>query len=389
MKTQRMGVAVAGAMVLALLLVSPVHADRARDHVTGKVYSMENDPEQNRIAVFARFVSGRLKRIGSVRTGGLGAGDNAAADPLGGQNAMLLSEDRDTLYVVNAGSDDISVFDVSRFGWPRLVQRISSEGVFPVSLTSDGGTLYVLNAGGDGSIAGFRQTRRGRLRLIPDSVRTLGLGLVGPPIGDARNLAPGDIGFDTLNRRLLITHAGGGSAGELLSFPVQDDGTPGNQPEVVQSEGAVPFSLDFSPNGTALVAEASGSVSSYNYGLGADLAVVSSAVANGQAATCWVQSSASGLVVVSNTVSGTLSTYEVSRNGVLTLLDAAAASGIGEPVDFSFTPNERFLYVVASSEGGIRGFRVRRSGRLRDLGLFQGLPTFAQDGFAPQGLVVR
>ena len=382
-------------LTLMLLAVFAANAQaqgrgNARGSLVGNVYVMENDPEGNSVAVFGRFSNGKLKRFTSARTGGLGAGDNAEADPLGGQDSMVLSEDGRNLYVVNAGSDSISVFRLTRLGKPILIQQVDSNGIFPVSLSLDGDTLYVLNAGGDGTIAGYRVGFKGSLELLTDSIRGLDLGGDGIPVGDARNLAPGDISFDTLNRRLLIAFAGGGTSGQLLSFAVDDDDLPAATPVIVASEGAVPFSVDFTPNGTALIAEAAGSVSSYNYIDEANLETVSAAVANGQLATCWVQATDFGIAYTSNTNSGTLTSYRVSRNGELSLLDADAGDDIGQPIDFALTDNSNFLYVVASSEGGVRGFRVNQStGALRDIGLFEGLPSFAEDGFAPQGLVIR
>ena len=52
-----------------------------------------------------------------------------------------------TLYLVNAGSDTISVFDLSKKE-PNLIQIISSGGTFPNSVAVSGNLLYVLNAGG-------------------------------------------------------------------------------------------------------------------------------------------------------------------------------------------------------------------------------------------------
>ncbi|MGB0909109.1 MAG: lactonase family protein [Nitrospirales bacterium] len=374
--------------VMLLPLFSTASASAAR--LVGNAYVMDNNPDGNRVVVFGRFSNGELRRFGSVQTGGDGAGDNAPADPLGSQGSVLLSKNGRTLYVVNAGSNTVSVFFLTRRGRPILVQVVNSKGIFPVSLTSDGRVLYVLNSGGDGTISGYRQNRFGLLLPIPNSERNLGVGGDGIPVGDARNLAPGSISFDTLERRLLITFAGGGANGQLLTFVLEDDNTPSATPTVTDSEGPVPFTGTFTPNGTALIAEASGNVSSYNLGPDAELLNVSSAVPNGQAATCWIQSTSFGVAYTSNTTSGTITSYLVSRNGVLTLEGPDAADGIGAPIDFQLTPNERFLYVTSSSDGGVQGFKVnRRTGALRDIGLFPGLTTFDIDGFAPQGMAVR
>ena len=379
------------ALVLTIMsLTSITHAqNRSFDRKShGNVYVMDNNPEDNQIISYFRSRSGRLINIGSYSTQGLGAGDNAPADPLGSQNSIALSEDEKNLYVVNAGSDDISVFRLFRFGLPRLIQKISSNGDFPVSLAIQDDVMYVLNSGSDGAISGFRIGRFGRLRPIGNSTRALALGATGFPQGDARNLAPGDISFDSLNRRLLIAYAGGGTSGQLLSFELNDDDTPADVFDAVSSQGAVPFSLDFTEFGTAIVAEASGSLSSYNYGADNDLISVSSVIGNGQQATCWIVA-IDDFAYSANTVSGTLSLYNVKRNGEINLLNAQAAN-VGAPIDFGVTEDERFMYVVSSTEGGVQGFRVNpNTGALISLGTFAGLPTFDANGYAPQGIAVK
>lgn len=366
--------------------------------LAGNVYAMDNNPDGNRIAVFGRFSNGSLRSFGSVSTGGLGAGDNAENDPLGSQGSIYISQNGRTLYAVNAGSNTVSAFYLTRRGRPILIQNIDSGGSFPVSMTSDGELLYVLNSGGDGAIAGFRFSQFGLLEPMENSIRSLGLGGEPVPAGGARNLAPGDIRFDSLARRLLIAYAGGGAPGteegqppegQLLSFALNNDGTPADTPSMTTSEGRVPFSVEFTANGTALVAEASGGLSSYDFDLNNELVTVSSSVSNGQTAVCWVRATDTGFAYTTNTNSNTISSFNVERNGELSLISGVAAE-VQFPIDFNITDDNRFMYVNSSNSGGIAAYRIRRNGSLRDLGLFAGdLPVFAEDGYAPQGLAVR
>ena len=388
-----------GLASLALVLPSTASASK-KSNLRESVYVMNNSPNGNRIQTFRKRANGTLKLIASRPTGGLGAGDNAEADPLGGQDSIITSDDGRFLYAVNAGSDNISVFFLPRSGRPILLQVVSSQGDFPVSLTSDGEFLYALNAGSDGSITGYEIQGFGILSPIAGSTRTLGTGQIGIPAGPARNIAPGDIAFDRLQRRLLIPFGTSAELGEgqLLAFSVDDAGVPSQDMTTTISPGRVPFSVDFTRNGFALVAEAfgeapisdGGSVSSLDFGLANDLSAVNT-VNVMQAATCWVRAgNVSDLVFSSNTNGGSLSSMRASRTGELSLLDSAAASGIGAPVDFDLSDDDEFLYVTTSTEGGVRGFRVNPgSGQLTDIGLFEGLPTFANNGYAPQGLAIR
>lgn len=390
-------------IVVGLTFATISHA-AGFSRLVGNVYVMDNNPDGNRIVFYGRFSNGRLSNFGSVGTGGLGAGDNAPADPLGGQESIVLSESGRFLYSVNAGSDDISVFFLTRTGRPVLIQRVSSNGDFPVSLTINEGLLYVLNSGSDGSIAGYDVARNGRLTPIEGSVRSLGTGQVGPPIGGERNIAPGDIAFDTINRRLVIPFGGGTELGEgrVLSFTIDDNNLPSETFIETVAQGRLPFSVDFTSNGVALIADALGPVagdpasgsiggglSSFDFTDGANLIPIDT-IANGQIETCWVRVSNDGnFVFTSSTGAGAISSYSISRNGQISLLDPIAAGGIVSPIDFDLTDDDRFLYVTTGA-GGVRGFAVNsRTGALSDIGLFSGLPVFDVDGFAPQGLAIR
>ena len=115
----------------------------------GAVYTSTNASSGNEVLVFNRAVDGTIAFQGSYATGGLG--DNAS---LGSQNAVILSQNNHWLFIVNAGSHQISTFAVSSKGL-TLVNVADSGGIRPVSLTTYKDWLYVLNAGGSGNIDGF------------------------------------------------------------------------------------------------------------------------------------------------------------------------------------------------------------------------------------------
>src|SRR5579862_1624952 len=90
---------------------STLLANRAGgDGVVGAVYTSTNGTAGNAVVAYARNNQGQLTRIGSFNTGGTGFG--TGTDPLGSQFSVILSEDHAHLYVVNAGSNDITLFDV-------------------------------------------------------------------------------------------------------------------------------------------------------------------------------------------------------------------------------------------------------------------------------------
>src|SRR5438552_6663983 len=131
----------------------------------GAVYALTNRPSGNAVAMYARSADGSLSSSGTFSTGGIGAGSS-----LGSQGALALSDDGRWLFAVNAGSNDISAFQVRPSGL-SLTSRVASGGSQPISLTVRGGLVYVLNAGGDGNISGFTIGSDGALAPIAGSAR--------------------------------------------------------------------------------------------------------------------------------------------------------------------------------------------------------------------------
>ena len=75
------------------------------------------------------------------------------------------------------------------------------------------------------------------------------------------------------------------------------------------------------------------------------------------------------LAYVTNTGSGSISSYEISFDGGLTLLNAIAGeTGPGSgPIDVDLTNDNRFLYILSSAGGKIDAFRVQAQGGLTPL----------------------
>ena len=170
-----------GAAVLALAVTAvgvfgafgSAGAASANGH-DGAVYTLSNQTSGNAVLIFDRQADGSLTAAGSVATGGLGTGGG-----LGSQGAVVLAQDSHRLFAVNAGSDDVSVFDVNESGL-TLVDRVASGGVRPVSVAAHENVLYALNAGGAGNISGFRIARNGTLTPIAGSTQPLTSAVAGP-----------------------------------------------------------------------------------------------------------------------------------------------------------------------------------------------------------------
>lgn len=338
----------------------------------GAVYLTSNDAAGNEILVFARAADGQLTAAGTVPTGGLGTSQG-----LGNQLAMAFTADHRLLFVVNAGSDDITGFRVTEAGLEPVGAPLSSGGSQPISLTVRGDLLYVLNAGNGGNITGFTVREDGSLAPIAGSTRPL----------SGQNTGPAQIQFTPRGDVLVVTEK---ASNTITTYVVGADGRAG-APLTVPSAGSTPFGFSFNQRGDLVVSEAGGSgnglstASSYRVGADGVVTLISGAIETTQAAACWIAIGQDGrYAYTTNTGSGTVSELAIGVGASLSLENAVAGvTGPGSrPQDADFTPGGRFLY-VRNAAGSVSGFRVERDGALTPIGEFGPIPTFAN------GIVAR
>ena len=117
---------------------------------TAAVYVQSNDAAKNEVLAFERGADGALASRGAFATGGRGSGE----PHLPSQGSIVVTADGRNLLVVNAGSDELSLFDVEDGGL-RLADQVASGGATPTSVAVSGDLVYVLN-NGTPNIAGFR-----------------------------------------------------------------------------------------------------------------------------------------------------------------------------------------------------------------------------------------
>jgi 6-phosphogluconolactonase (cycloisomerase 2 family) len=326
----------------------------------GAVYLTSNDANGNEILVFARAADGTLTDAGTVPTGGLGTSDG-----LSNQASMVLTQDGRHLYVVNAGSDDISAFRVHGQSLEPIGAPVPSGGDQPVSLTVHGDLLYVLNDGVDANVSGFRIAADGALTAIAESTQPLSA--VGADAAQVQFTPRGDV--------LVVSEK---ATNTITTYVVDANGRAG-APNAQASSGMTPFGFAFNHRGHLIVSEAgTGSVSSYLVGTDGFLTLVSASVSTTQAAPCWVVISDGGLdAYTTNTGSGTVSHFAISNASLALLEGAAGITGDGSlPQDADFTPGSRFLY-VRNANGSVSAFRVVRDGSLEPIGDPAPIPTFA------------
>jgi 6-phosphogluconolactonase (cycloisomerase 2 family) len=332
----------------------------------GSVYTQSNAPGGNDVLAFARS-AGALTLAGSYATGGAGTGSG-----LGSQGAVTLSSNGRFLLVVNAGSNDVSVFETSG-GTLFLTDRESSRGTRPTSVAERNGRVYVLNVGDTPNVAGFALTASGDLVAVAAMPASLAVGS-----------APAQVGIGRGGAQVFVTER----ATNLIDvFAIQFGGALGS-PTQLASAGATPFGFEFGRHDTLIVSEAAGgaadasSVSSYKIGLGA-LTTITPALPTNETAACWIILARSQrFAYTTNTASGTVTGYRVTPGtGALTRLDGDGVTGdLGagsNPLDGATSQDGRYLFVLSPATAEIASFFVRVDGSLEKLPSRFGLPSTA------------
>ena len=130
--TYRLGI-LSAAVSLLCLFQSARAAGQEGLKDNGAVYTMSNDPAGNTVLVFNRAAEGRLTFEGAFSTGGLGTGGREPDFGFANAGALALGKNNNLLFVVNPGSDNVSVFAIKKNGL-ELLDRESSGGKEPVSV---------------------------------------------------------------------------------------------------------------------------------------------------------------------------------------------------------------------------------------------------------------
>jgi 6-phosphogluconolactonase (cycloisomerase 2 family) len=344
----------------------------------GAVFTMNNAASANYVIVFSRDQDGSLVRMDSVATGGRGSGPDPVfgTDPLTSQDAVILGDDHRTLFVVNAGSNEVSSFRVTSGGAPTLVSRVSSGGVFPVSLAVRGGLLYVVNANNGGTISGFQVGGDGSLTPLAGSARTL---------SSAPAPGPGSIRISPDGRALVVTE----KPTNLLDVFALDATWLTTGKVVVSSPGMTPFGADYDAIGHYILSEGhigpnraavpdASTVSSLSISsITGAVSVITGSAPTTETAACWIQITPDGrFAYTTNTASGSITGFSIGADGTLTRLTADGKTGVTgpatQPLDMAYANG--YLYALTAGDGGIKIFRVEADGSLTSRTGVGGLP---------------
>lgn len=100
-------------------------------------------------------------------------------------------------------------------------------------------------------------------------------------------------------------------------------------------------------------------------------------MALGQKVPCWLATTNDGrFAYTANAGSGTIGSFGIARDGMLSLLNRTAAGAIDSPPDLGLSTDSKFLY-LRQGTGAVSGFRVEHDGSLTSVGFVTGLPADA------------
>jgi len=348
---------------------------------TSALYTMTNQPD-NEVLVFARDVShGRLTFVQSVSTTGSGSQQETnsgppanfpvlpGADPVGSQGGIVVAGK--CLLVVNAGTNDVSTFNIHSASEIEFAGRFASNGLYTDSIAERDGLVYVLNGGGNGSIQGYTLSQFNcGLNPIGGPVELIqGGGSVSdevtpsnPPFGIAK---PSQIGFTPEGHIIVnIPVPGGGQnfpfvGGQFQVFEIYAGDGSASSPHTTTLEriGSVPFAFDYDHEGRLLVAENvidgfdpnsanNGGLSVWEIDENRDYNNVGLVSAE-QGFTCWIEYIAQNHCVYtanSGTV-GSISSFAL-QDGAYDLVESVAAT-LNGPLDLIASQDGRFLYTIS------------------------------------------
>lgn len=353
-------------VMAVLVAASSAHAQSANANSNHAVFVMTNDAQSNEVQTYVPNRSGTLSLVHSFETGGRGSGGKG--DPLGSQGSLTLSQDKNWLFAVNAGSGTLSVFHVVGSSLV-LADEVATGGAEPTSVAQNGNLVYVLNAAASASVVGF-YFNAGHLEPIRNSQSFL----------SGNGVNPGSVTFSADGRFLLATEK---TKNDIDVFEVQRNGTLSAITENA-SAGPGAFAVAVAPNGTAIVSETgsggnTSAISSYLIQPNGTLTTVSASVPTDGAANCWNAITPDGrFVYVSNSMSSTISGFSIGAKGALTALTGTVVgtnpTGSGN-LDIAVSANGKFLYTLNSGSGTLGAFGINTDGTLANLGEVGGLPA--------------
>ena len=330
---------------------------------TETFFVMSNNPDKNQVIEFVHTSEGTVIAKEIFDTQGRGTG--GVNDPLESQGSLTLSADHSLLFAANAGSGDITVFQVIE-GRLIFLNRQPSGGSNPVAVAQAQNRLYVLNQGGAGSVVGFQLGFGGHLLTIANSTAFLSANAVG---GSSISISPDGQTLAVVER---LTN-------NIDTFHINPNGTLG--PLVINpSPGVGAFSGRFAPDGRLIVSETGSTlsaISSYTVNSNGKLSAVTQSLTTNGEANCWNAISPNGaFVYASNAGSSSISGFSIGQSGALTALTSSSVVASNPEnatnLDITTSGDGKFFYSLNATLGTVGVFAIESNGTLKEVNEISG-----------------
>lgn len=367
----------------------------------GMVYSLSNNPNagENAVLAYRRTDSG-LELVDSYPTFGTGfLNDDNRLGPQDNDRPIIVNKDRTLLFAVDGASNRITSFRINTDGTLARVPggRVSSGGVFPVSLEQAGSTLWVLNKGTAGpfepagsvetpNITVFHVLNDGRLTVVQQAAVTFSTATGSSP---SQVLASPDGRTLFADRLFIAPTPPPGEENQLDAFAIEPVmGTltrvstpagPNNLPAL-----ANPAIEGLATHPTARIVYGglplANGISTFTYDNSGALTYVGSAPNSG-VETCWLTVDRDGShLYTSNSQSNTVTVYSLEdplapvQVQILVLAPPRQAPGQGNgrfaslPHQFALDPTGERLYVVNQQSTADDSFPEGNNMHILDVG---------------------
>lgn len=350
------------------------------------VYVGDNLSTGGGIMIYRRDDMGKLTLLKTVPTGGKGlfdivgfnrapTGIFAATDigPWEHDQNLILNSDRTRMFVVNQGSDDLSVLDISADGLNLTPVPGSpfKTGHIPASVGISGDTVIVVNKNDDpggqkrpgqhGSLQTYKMAANGSLTPVPNSFIELPGARCGEGVFCDQTTTPSQALTIPGTNLVFVNDF---FAGMIRPYTVQPDGTlKATKPFDIRSLGpqvmpvngqTFPFTLGLAnvPNTnilyTGILFENKVGVFTFNKKNG-KLKFVTTAT-NGGSTVCWFSISRSGKFMwASNQASNSISTYDLADPLKPVETQVINFTTCGETQQVTLSPDGRWIHYVATS----------------------------------------
>jgi 6-phosphogluconolactonase (cycloisomerase 2 family) len=352
-------------------VVSDVASDvAAKDTAVGYLYTINNDPRDNGIAVLARAADGSLKEMpGSpVAIGGRGLTGGDVDE----QGAIRVHGDY--VLAVNPGSDSVAVLRKGPGGklTPVAGSPFPSGGSTPLSLTVHKDLVYVANQAAPfanpaskPNLMGFRLAANGKLTPISGSKIEF-------PAGQG----PAQVEFSPDGQTVAVTSGfQSEEASRIRAFKEQADGTlkegPGSPIQPKGASGVVGFSWSTASERIFVSNFRGSAVTVFDIDRATGgVKQLGEAYGDNEKAACWTAIAPDGKTLyVANFVSNSISAFDVEADGKLTLLATTKRRGPSSPdtKDLEVSKDGKFLYAIGSGAKEIAAFKIGPKGMLTEL----------------------